>query len=162
MSKASAQQLAKRLESLEFRIRTGILEIAPQAFGSEDELAVRLGAVCLDMPKWELERLSGAQRFFRLSAGDLADHVSKAVNELPAGKSSVLVTGFDLLVARLDSAQRAVLWQFLRETLKLPRGVILVLPLGATNLLVESEREKWVADWRLAIWEGAADDGSNW
>jgi hypothetical protein len=55
-----------------------------------------------------------------------------------------------------------VLWQFLRETLKLPRGVILVLPLGATNLLVESEREKWVADWRLAIWEGAADDGSNW
>ena len=40
MSKASAQQLAKRLESLEFRIRTGILEIAPQAFGSEDELAV--------------------------------------------------------------------------------------------------------------------------
>ena len=162
MSEVDARELARRLESLELRIRTGILEIAPQAFGSEDELAVRLGAVCLDMPNWELKRLSDMQQFFPLSAGDLANHISNAVNELPAGKSSVLATGFDLLVARLDSAQRVVFWQFLRETLKLPRGVILVLPLSATNLLVESEREKWVADRRLAIWEGTADDSSDW
>jgi len=133
------------------RCRTGILLLPPSQLPEALNIAARLGLDAVDYAQRVIRSVPPGAKFVPLTA-ESEEARMDAVAEDPLGTDVVLVYNFDLAVAKLDTRQRALLWNTLRE--RLPhcrRALVLAMPLGAHRLLPpEVDLAAWQGG-RLAI-----------
>jgi hypothetical protein len=156
MSRISGPQLAERLQQQVLRIPTGIVLLANDELGREEEFAARLQGVGeVDLCKWKIEQLTGDVRYLGISETSLIEDLRTIVEAGSIRGNCLWVYNVDVMISRLGSNQRLRFWEHLFSHFHQKRGLMVSLPEAATNLLPVDGRKLWSMEGRLATYEGA-------
>jgi hypothetical protein len=119
------------------RCRTGILLVAPEEVEDLPNTAARHGIDSVDYARLILKDLPPETQFVGLSAESEEERLRRiADNE--SGSPVLLITEFDVALAKLGAQARGRLWQTISQYLTQTRhGLILAIPITATRLLPE-------------------------
>ena len=150
MPDSSVEQLVGLLGETELRIRTGLVEIPHHRLGKESDLAVTLGVGYCDICAWKCARVPIGRTHLGIRREDIAGDLTAILSDLSVPGNCVWVSGLDVLLARLSYAEREQFWQFVRLTFRPARGLLISMPVSATNLLPDEERLIWHSFGRLA------------
>ncbi len=149
----SASELVQRLRSRTLRNRTGILLLPPTALQQIEDIAARLGIQSVDYRRLVLQRVPPGSRYAGISV-DAERQTIDALLEDTLGKDCVLLYYLDLILARLEYAERQRLWTILfRETSNRSRALVLAMPATAKHLLPSADALcDWKKDARVALY----------
>lgn len=118
-----------------WRCRTGIVLASPSALVDLPNIAARHGIDALDYAELILKELPPQTQFVALTA-DSEEARLRRIASADAGTSVVLLTQFDVALARLGTQERERLWQTILQYLtQTRRGLLIALPVAATRLL---------------------------
>jgi hypothetical protein len=123
--------------------------------GHEPELAARLSVGKVDWQEWKLRQLGPDSRYLGLSYEGLVRDLTQMTEDDNISGACLWVYNADLFLSALRYEERQHMWTFLHSTFRPSKGLIVSLPVDATNLLPPEERLTWARDERLAAWEGA-------
>ncbi len=151
MSRIDVAQLAERLQKQVLRIPTGIVLIANDQLGREDEFVALLqGVGGVDLWKWKVERLTQGARYLGISEVSLMQDLHAIVGDASIHGNCLLVYNADVLISRLGASEQSQFWKSLLSHYRQKRGLMISLPQAATNLLTVDERRVWSGEGRLA------------
>lgn len=135
MLQTSLTDLLNLLKSAKLRVRTGLWLMLPARLGGEPDDAARLGLVSVDCTRVLLESVGEGERYLALTAADVFTLVDQ-ISHRGLGRDCYLVYNFDLLVAALSFADRAMLWEYIFDGLPhRPHALLFTMPQGADHLL---------------------------
>lgn len=148
-------ELVRRLQSEEFRCRTGILLVPQTHIGREAEIAVRLNVQYEDLTNRLLQTVPPGSGYLNLTLESLFDQLDDIANS-SAGMGCVLVAQIDVAVMKLNSHERARLWRDLLTNFPHRRKAMVIGIPGCMDgirvLQEQSIMEEWVHAERMAIW----------
>lgn len=149
----TAPELVRRLRSRALRNRTGILLLPQIETQKIEDIAARLGVQCVDYRRLVLQRVPPGS----LSAGICVDAERQTIDALledTQGRDCVLLFQFDLILARMEYAERQRLWDVLfREMSNRSRALLLAMPVSAEHLLPSPDAlDDWKKDARVAYY----------
>ncbi|GAP17320.1 hypothetical protein [Levilinea saccharolytica] len=140
------RELVELLSSGQLRVATGIWLLPIEYVGKEEEEAYRLGLEPVDLRNRLLQSLEPGTKYASLSA----DTIFRLVNDVSqeyGDWAGALIYNLDLLLARLNTEERSLIWQDLFAALPhRRRGVLITLPETASNLLPQ---EEMLNQWRF-------------
>jgi hypothetical protein len=146
-------RLVSTLRAIGNRNRTGIILVPASWLGREDEIAVRLGVGHVDSRAWVLSHLAAGQRYLGANWRSL---IGRELHQMVSAGGQVggclMVGNFDLFISALPTSERDALWRHLRSVERPPYGLILALPSQTSRLIEPTERDRWQAAGRFAIW----------
>lgn len=151
-ARENTRQIITRLKpSSSLRCRTGLLIVPPLELTSVAEWGASFGLDTIYYAQQLLEDLPGQTRFVSLSMDTEAERLHRIANHIN-GTPVLLISQFDLAVARLGTSERVVLWQHvLTRMTQTAHGLLLVMPptprlLPETRLLEELRNVGRIAD----------------
>lgn len=153
MSDLTASQLVRYLRTAQLRNRTGILLVLPAWLGREKEIATRLGVGFEDERELVLRRLPSSQRFIERSWKDIiTKDIDNIVRNSRQDGGCVLIANVDIILSSFIEADRLRFWEFLFDSYKPSKRILLTLPNITQRLLPDIERSRWIDARRLADW----------
>ena len=155
MAEVSPQSLADLLMRQELRIRTGIFELPLHALGMEGSLAVGLSVGHCDVCQWLAELTPPGTTRLGLRWEAIVKDLEQILLNLSIPGNCIWVSGIDVLIAGIPHHDRSRFWQFMRDTFRPSRGLLLSVPEGATQLLSSDERIRWCEYGRFSKWASA-------
>jgi hypothetical protein len=153
MPEVLATCLVEQLRGIQLRIRTGLLILPSIWLGRESDIATLLGIDCQDLCRWILEKTPKGRKIIGLKVENIIENLTLILNENILIGSCVLVSNIDYILAGLSYSDRIRFWDFMRNSFRRDRGLIISFPIDSTNLLPVEEFSKWEDLERLAIWE---------
>lgn len=146
----TTSELIETLRHGGLRVRTGLWLLPAGQLNTLPDKAARLGIDLSDARQPLLDSVAPDQRFLRLDVATIIEVLDSLCdnNQL---SDCLLVTNFDLLLAKLPYSQRKEVWEILyRGYPYRPRAIILAMPEGATALLPGVQQlEQWRKEGRL-------------
>jgi hypothetical protein len=146
----SVAHLVSLLKQTELRTRTGIVELPTRRMAGQADIAVLFGVGFCDMCAWKCARIPSARTHLGIRREDITDDLHAVLADLSIPGYCVWVSGLDVFLARIPYSEREHFWQFMRSTFRPPRGLIISLPVSATNILPDEERLLWRRFGRLS------------
>ena len=151
-----ARELVKSLKRQGFRCRTGVLSLPTATLGEEREIAAALGVECLDYQQRLVSLVSPNSKFLNLSLPRLVEDLDDIANA-HTGEICVLVSNFDIALARLRTEECRALWQtLLSDFPNKTRALLFCVPAHADGSFSFPDlgiRLKWQESNRFAEWK---------
>lgn len=146
----SPHEFVELLCSGQLRVSTGLWLLPKEYLGHEDDEAHRLSLEPVDLRSRLLQVLEPGTKYANLSAEQIFRLID-AVSQEYSDWGGALIYNLDLLIARLNSGEQALLWQDLFNALPhRRRAVLLTMPDTAANLLPDEENiDLWLQENRL-------------
>lgn len=144
------RDLVALLCSGQLRVATGLWLLPDEFVGKEDEEAYRLDLEPVDLRQRLLDALEPGTKYAGLSVDRLVTLIDGVTRER-ADRAGALIYNLDLLLARLTSADRQLVWDDLFKALpRRSRAILLTMPEAAEDLLPWREKlDLWRLDNRL-------------
>lgn len=155
-------KLVESLRGHVLRCRVGVLGVPVRALGAERQLAAALGVELLDYRLRLLATVPEASQFVNLTLAALVEDLDCIANTA-TGEICVMVSNFDLALARLRTEERTILWRtLLMDFPHKTRALVLCVPIheDGTFVFPDSElRRVWQESERYANWPDSRSDG---
>jgi hypothetical protein len=158
MYKISPESLVNVLKSSELSIRTGLLMYSGVYNNFEPELAVILSVGHQNICSKILDQASPATNLLALNRNIIFDALDSIIDDERIPGRCILVSGVDLLLAAISADELQHFWAFLRNNYRRNRGVIILFPETARNLLSMDEIKRWNDIGRISLWEAKHND----
>lgn len=140
------------LRSPALRVRTALWLLPLKMIGQERGEAIRYRLEAIDMRDEWLAHLPADTRFSGLSSSKLCERLDD-ISQRTGMWDTVLAFQFDLLLARLKLAERAIIWDYvLFQMARRLRGIIIAMPETAKDLLpAQSVQDRLNREQRLLL-----------
>ncbi|MGB9620360.1 MAG: hypothetical protein ACPL7K_08100, partial [Armatimonadota bacterium] len=133
------RELASTLTRKGIRCRTGLLLVGRHRLGYEPHIAAKLGMQPLDFTGFLASSLPTSEKYVDITFSSIWNHLDLLANR-PEGDDCLLVYNFDLPLAKLETKDRLLLWQNLKDNMPYrQRALVLLMPAEAEHLLPSQE-----------------------
>jgi hypothetical protein len=146
----SAEALVELLDHSRPLVKTGILVVPAASIAELEGVALSLGVEYLDAAERWLSRLDPQASFAGISCDSLLVQIDEWAS-MTWHRRTLLLANIDVMMARLNEANRRRVWEFLHSNVR-KRRTGLLFPLTANDdiVITRSEAERWERADRLA------------
>jgi hypothetical protein len=141
--------LVEQLNDPNRLVRTGVVQLPPEQIPLYRTLATQWGASVANSSEVRLARAPQGSRFLGISSDSILEDLNAIATKIH-DRRTVVLANIDLLLARLNEAERVSVWRFLFTSFRRrPTGLLLLMPSEAEHLFPAAEARLWEEAGRL-------------